>query len=82
VLLRNKHAPAALKQLACAATELAHLINSGQEPARYRAPAGAPPLKLSSTLAEARVALLARGIRTRRHLAMLELAMRGVVVEE
>jgi hypothetical protein len=77
--LHCQYAPAVLKQLACVATDLARLIEEGKEPPSYCAPAGAPALTTKSTLAEARVALLARGVRTSEDVALLELVLKGVV---
>jgi hypothetical protein len=68
--------PVVLERLAESTIILGHMFVDGQEPARYRAPEGAPPLTASLTLAEARTALLARGVRTFEDLAALQVATR------
>jgi hypothetical protein len=68
--------PLVLDRLSDSVIALGHMFVDGQVPARYRGPDGAPPLTASLTLAEARTALLARGVRTFEDLAALAKAVR------
>jgi hypothetical protein len=73
--LRCQYAPEPLRRLAVDALDLASFVTLGDAVDGFEGPEGAPPLALSSTLAETRAALAARGVRTRKDLDELEEAL-------